>query len=754
LKMALAVMYPSTTRVSRAGARLGGGGRARDARALARARRGQGMRAVEGRTARDREEDILDVGEGDATASTSARESEMDVYSMLMDAEATEGEAVKAPATHGRRDEGVFALVGTPGRCVTTFRVRKRTKFGQRVVLAGSIPELGSWQVLSAGVRCAPEGDDWWSATVCVEVPASRIVGEESFVCEYNFAVVDEVSDPVGPVYAWRSGTSALRVPSHAFMVEVMDDWSTEPKTGMPSLTESVRLNEPTDKRVLQYFTGGASKCLRGRDERPVKSEIWFPTDDCAVVTEDGEVVEVLENNNSDDGEHALLVGDVYLGTVIAKVPNMNSLLVGVEMKNGKYTKTVLLRDGLATPAAWWSRQGSTDAVAEVSCKPSSSFDEDVVVNEQLARSGRGAYGMYNVGDSVIVEIIRDSREHKGAIATAEPSLTGRYTVFKGTSHGVTAHASKKLSVVTRETLALWGESFLRNIWRSSGSKRVARSQGFHGGGAHVIMRSASMNAPRESLENEIRELSNQWRLMCISAVKSIEKARARKTPLVPRLMWRDNTNFRGMVLRELCSLNVSSVVVPSDLRSESLSAIEKSVSNFRADMEDMSTRVRTEENSKMNRLMQRAFTFPERVSIPGTSSAQLVIQATEALTAIDVNTGSCRMSVAEINVLAARTAAHEIRRRNISGIIVIDFVNAANPRTRTQIYRQIEAEFADAATRDRGKISFVPISTFGLMEITRSHIAYGPKVEVNSPLRDSQKSAASRWLDQKRKTR
>ena len=155
-----------------------------------------------------------------------------------------------------------------------------------------------------------------------------------------------------------------------------------------------------------------------------------------------------------------------------------------------------------------------------------------------------------------------------------------------------------------------------------------------------------------------------------------------------------------------------------------------------------------------MHRLMQRALTFPERVSIPNTPSAQLVIQSTEALTAIDVNTGSSRMSVAEINVLAARTAAHEIRRRNISGIIVIDFINAANPRTRAQIYRQIEAEFADAAPRDRGKISFVPISTFGLMEITRSHIAYGPKVEANSPTRDSRKSAASRWLDQKRKTR
>ena len=47
--------------------------------------------------------------------------------------------------------------------------------------------------------------------------------------------LADEVSDPMGPVYAWRHGTSALRAPGHAFMVEIRDDWLTEPKTGTPS---------------------------------------------------------------------------------------------------------------------------------------------------------------------------------------------------------------------------------------------------------------------------------------------------------------------------------------------------------------------------------------------------------------------------------------------------------------------------------------------------------------------------------------
>ena len=211
------------------------------------------------------------------------------------------------------------------------------------------------------------------------------------------------------------------------------------------------------------------------------------------------------------------------------------------------------------------------------------------------------------------------------------------------------------------------------------------------------------------------------------------------------------------MVLRELASTNIHSIVMPNDSKPEEIDEITKTVSTLRADTEEMQTVVRVGSQVKMQNLIRRARTFSERVPIPDTHSAQLVIQSTEALTAIDVNTGSSRMSVAEINVMAARAAAAEIRRRNISGIIVIDFVNAGNPKTRDQIYRQIEAEFADAATRDRGKISFMPISAFGLMQITRSHIPYGPKVEAKDVRREdarsSTKSSATKWLD-KRKTR
>lgn len=691
----------------------------------------------------------------------------------------SEEEGARMTSTSGsgpglaRGDGGAFALIGTPGRCVTTFRVRKRTRFGQRVVLVGSTAELGTWRVLGGSIRCAPEGNDWWSATVCLEVPTSRVVGEECVVCEYNFAVIDDVAESTGPTYVWRSGTSALTLPSYAFMVEVVDVW-TEEKREFTSLTDTFRMNEPALKQVLQYYTGGASKSLRARDDRNVKTEIWFPSDDCAVLTEDGEAVEILENvRDEEEGDQAMRVGDVYLGTVVSKVPNMKSLLVGVATKNGKFTKTVLLRDGLSQPAAWWKGQESDKVVIEASEVSLPDEDEDVEMklissmmhsdmNDQLARAGKQAFGMYNIGDAVILEIIRDSREHKGAIATAEPSLTGRFTVFKGTANGVSAHASKKLSVVTRDSLAQWGENTLKQTWRYGLEKIRDKNEaplftGFHGGGAHLIMRSASASAPPDVVTREVSELTRRWKSMCISAAKSVTKSRKRQQPLVPRLLWRDNTNFKGMVLRELASTNIHSIVMPNDSKPEELEEITKSVSTLRADTEEMQTVVRVGSQVKMQNLIRRARTFSERVTIPDTQSAQLVIQSTEALTAIDVNTGSSRMSVAEINVMAARTAAAEIRRRNISGIIVIDFVNAGNPKTRDQIYRQIEAEFADAATRDRGKISFMPISAFGLMQITRSHIPYGPKVEAKDVRREdarsSTKSSATKWLD-KRKTR
>jgi ribonuclease G len=227
--------------------------------------------------------------------------------------------------------------------------------------------------------------------------------------------------------------------------------------------------------------------------------------------------------------------------------------------------------------------------------------------------------------------------------------------------------------------------------------------------------------------------------------MKSINKQRAASKPIRPRLLWRDSNDFKGMILRELCSLNISGVVVRDQ---EMLVKMVKSVSHLREGDDNINTIVRLGSQQRLKKLMD--ITFSERVPIPHTTSAELVIESTEALTAIDVNTGSSRLSVAEINVMAARTAAAELRRRNISGIIVIDFVNVSDPQIRDRVYRQIEAEFADAAARDRAKVSFTPISFVGLMEITREHMAYGPVLETSDKKIKNDKSSASKWLERR----
>jgi Rne/Rng family ribonuclease len=681
--------------------------------------------------------------------------------------EGVDGFSSSSSSSSSRGDWGAesnnLELIGQPGRCVVTFRVRKRTKFGQRVVLCGSIPELGLWQVLGGSVRCTSEGDHWWSASVCVDVPPSKILGDASAVCEYNFAIIDDGADPSGAMYSWRSGTSALKLPSYAFDATVMDIWQDDQRE-YSSLMDvlSRRMNEPALTQVTRYHSGGASKSLKARDTREnVKSEIWFPSDDRAVVVENGSIVEILDNTPADEnGSDGLRVGDVYLGVVVGEVPNMKSLIVSVDpeahnptRKDRSSSKKVLVRDALASPAAWWRTNAPT--VANNANKDDDDADDDGMMelfrevrnsnqtmHERLTKAGKHAYSMYSVGDAILVEVVRERTEYKGAVATAEPSLTGRYTVLKGTASGVSAHSSKKLSVINRDELSELGRGLLKANY--SGIRAPERAN-FHGGGAHLIMRTACLNAPVEALNTEVKALSAQWSSILQRAMKSINKQRAASKPIRPRLLWRDSNDFKGMILRELCSLNISGIVVRDQ---EMLVKMVKSVSHLREGDDNINTIVRLGSQQRLKKLMD--ITFSERVPIPHTTSAELVIESTEALTAIDVNTGSSRLSVAEINVMAARTAAAELRRRNISGIIVIDFVNVSDPQIRDRVYRQIEAEFADAAARDRAKVSFTPISFVGLMEITREHMAYGPVLETSDKKSKNGKSSASKWLERR----
>ncbi len=649
-----------------------------------------------------------------------------------------------------------WGLVGAAGRCIVTFRVQKRTRFGQRVVLVGNIGALGKWNALAGGARCTSEGDDWWTTSVLLELPVSGAnAGDGDFpvICEYNYAIVDDVHSS-GPSFVWRSGTSVLKLPAYAFNAEVMDIWP-ESRREYSTLMDTFRMNDPAMVRVTQYHTGGASLTKREMGQRgAVQTEIWFPSDERAVVVEDGVVVEMLDNTgNKRYGDDVMRVGDVYLGVVVNKVPNMKSLMVScaAQPTSKSKGKMVLLRDGLSNPAALWKAQDKQDG-GDKSGSYDESYDDmdgDIrssggqsirSMRERLSRASKGAYGMYGYGDAVILEIIRDATEFKGPVATAEPSITGRFTVLKGTADGISAHTSKKLSVLNRDELADLGETLLRQYMKPYFTDDRCT---FVGGGAHLIMRTAALNAPTEAVRDEVATLTKKWKSIIGRAKRSVWKAHTANKMVTPRLLWRDSQDFKALVLRELCSMNISSIVVPDN---KMLTEMNESIALMRAGDEDMHTTVRLGANQMMKKILDSCFS--ERVPIQKTSSAELVIQSTEALTAIDVNMGSSRISVAEVNIAAAKTAAAEIRRRNLSGIIVIDFINVNS--SREQIYRQVEAAFADAASRDRAKISFAPISPFGLMEITRERLALGPsatsqsqQVSINTP-RDGRKRPPS----------
>ena len=104
-----------------------------------------------------------------------------------------------------------------------------------------------------------------------------------------------------------------------------------------------------------------------------------------------------------------------------------------------------------------------------------------------------------------------------------------------------------------------------------------------------------------------------------------------------------------------------------------------------------------------------------------GEGGAHLVIEHTEALTTIDVNAGRTALtsaSVSDVNVAAAAAVAHQLRLRDLAGLIVVDFINED-----LQGYSKVEAAMEEALSRDRADVRFLPVSAFGLMQISRSRL-------------------------------
>lgn len=297
-------------------------------------------------------------------------------------------------------------------------------------------------------------------------------------------------------------------------------------------------------------------------------------------------------------------------------------------------------------------------------------------------------------GDPIVVQVTKDPVGQKGARLTSQVSLAGRYLVFvpDGSMTGI----SRKLPDTERSRL----KSIL---------KRVVPE------GAGVIIRTAAEGASEEEIGRDIARLQAQW--------EEIQSAKDIATP--PSLIHAEPV-LAIKVIRDIFNEDFTSMVIAgSDLRGQ----VDEYVT---AVAPDLAERVETWTGPKdlfaeyrVDEQLTKA--LDRKVWLP--SGGSLVIDRTEAMTVVDVNTGkftgqggNLEETVTKNNVEAAEEIVRQLRLRDIGGIIVVDFIDMVLESNRDLVLRRL----VECLGRDRTKHQVAEVTSLGLVQMTRKRIGQG----------------------------
>jgi ribonuclease G len=326
--------------------------------------------------------------------------------------------------------------------------------------------------------------------------------------------------------------------------------------------------------------------------------------------------------------------------------------------------------------------------------------DEIVIPGVEQAKRGRGSgprvSDLLHPGQEVVVQVVKDPLKTKGARLSMEITIAGRYMVYAPTGEGI--GVSRRLDDKERERL-----------------RKEAKQLELPKGGA--IIRTAAHGATREDFERELQYLFKLNEVV----ERRVEEA------VAPALVFQE-ADLSVRVVRDIFSAHFERAVVDDPKQHHRL------VSFFSRTAPELVDRVELWEEPQP--LFEAYGVDPviegmlnRRVDLP--SGGYLVIDYAEALTVIDVNTGSftgkgkaARLedTITKTNLEAADEVVRQLRLRDIGGIIVIDFIDMARSRNREAVLKTLRK----ALDEDRTKTFVVEISPLGLVEMTRQNVTDG----------------------------
>ena len=401
-------------------------------------------------------------------------------------------------------------------------------------------------------------------------------------------------------------------------------------------------------------------------------------------ITEDGNLADFFV----DYPENRRMVGDIYLGRVARVLPGIRAAFIDIGMKHDAFLhfsdigeRTKQFQDMLG------DEDSDVDGVEEEDSLKSNSaigIETAVVAPEPVIPKLRK-------GEEILVQITKEPVNNKGVRVTSSVSIAGRFCVLLPFDNKI--GISKKISDYKERRR-------LRHIARGI----LPPNYG-------LIIRTVAKDQAEDAVKDDLTNLVKTW--------KNIESAAKNEEP--PTIVHQD-LSTTDSVIRDLLTPDVSKVFVDSK-------KLFKQIKNYvQLVQPDLLEKI---ELYKSSSSIFDEFKIEEQVKtlmgrkVPLPSGGYLIIEHTEAMVVIDVNSGRyAKSKEQEQNSLktdleASREIARQLRLRDIGGIIVVDFIDLEKDKNRKKIYDELKKEFR----KDRSKVSVLPMSDFGLVQITRQRI-------------------------------
>ena len=398
-------------------------------------------------------------------------------------------------------------------------------------------------------------------------------------------------------------------------------------------------------------------------------------------ITEDGKLAEFFVESP----DLSRNVGDLYLGKVAKVMQGIRAAFIDVGFSQDAFLHFSDIDDSVEDYSSIIGEDAEVEVEEEKEQKPSQYKGRNKHFNSQRIPAN------IESGQDIIVQITKEPVGKKGVRVTSKVSIPGRYLVLMP--------FCKKIGI-SKKIYNYREKRRLRGLLRSMITD-----------GYGVIVRTVAAGQDESLIKEDLKELTSKW--------KKIQNRI--KTTTAPAIIYKD-VSTTSSVIRDLFRYDVTKVIIDTKkLYKEVKNYIDITSPEFSEKIEYYSIAQPLFDAYNIEKQINE--TMHKKVWLK--NSGHIVIETTEAMTVVDVNSGKYAKSQDQesnslkMNYEAGREIIRQLRLRDMGGIIVIDFIDLYEEENRKKLFEELKKEFK----KDRAKVTILPMSEFGIVQITRQRI-------------------------------